>query len=155
MELINKNQVIQLSKELYKKPKINGLYFLIWKSQIVYVGSGNDVWKRITAHKQTPVKKFTKYFIMEREERDHDLFKLESEYIRQWRPIYNKTGNPDYHNDTKPLWFIYISQEESVAEISKKLGIDFQKVNNVIKGKRQKRDEIFERVRDYLENTIG
>ena len=154
MNLIDPKKILNQSKELYKKPKINGIYFLIWKNKIVYVGSGNDVWKRIKAHRQTPTKKFTKYFILECREKGLDLFNMEAEYVRQWKPIYNKTGNPDYHNNTKPLWFMYISQEESVADISKKLDIHFNIVNNVIRGKRVVEDEHYKRVKEYLENNV-
>ncbi|UII80022.1 hypothetical protein [Flagellimonas sp. CMM7] len=150
MEEITQEHIINNALELYKKPKINGLYFLISSKVIVYIGSGNDVYKRIAAHKQTRVKRFSKYFILETKEKALQLYNMETEYIAKWKPIYNKTSNPDYHNNTKPLWFIYISQDKSIADISKGLEIPFQKLSGIIKGKRMLRDETYYKVEKYM-----
>lgn len=154
MEFLSEEHIFENSKELYKKPKINGLYFLIYKTKIVYIGSGNDVHKRISAHKQTRVLRFNRYYIKELHEKGQELFNIEAKYIAHYRPIYNKTSNPDYHNNSKLIWFTYISQEKSVADIANEINERFQTVNNIIQGNRNKKDEIFLKVIKCLKINI-
>ena len=147
---VTKEEILNNAKYLFKKPKINGLYFLIWANEIVYVGSSNDVHKRLATHKKHPVQKYNKYAIIETREKGLALNRMERDIIREWKPIYNKNANPDYHDGSKPIWFAYISQDKTIAEIAREVDIEFGKVNQIIKGKRKKRDGLYEKVERYF-----
>ncbi len=157
MQTITEDQILKHSEELYKQPKINGLYFLINSKEIVYVGSGHDVYKRIEVHRIAPLLKFTKYYILRSDLKGKDLQGLEKEYIRKLKPAYNKISNPDYRDNLKPLWFKYISQKRNIRtimDISRKLGINFHIVMGVVKGTRKKKDQHYQAVSEYINSNF-
>lgn len=80
--------------ELVKNPKSKkmklvlhcGIYFLIDKKTVVYVGQSNNIMSRISGHS---VKKYTSIIYIECDKEELD--KLETDYIIAFNPKYNKT----------------------------------------------------------------
>ncbi len=65
-----------------------GVYFLIHKDTVIYVGKSVDVLRRINQHRRDKV--FQRWSVIRCER--HELNALESEYIRALRPRYNVNG---------------------------------------------------------------
>lgn len=80
-------------------PRLCGIYFLIAKGQIVYVGQSVDIHRRMAGHRDKDgviggmlEKKFDRYaWILAPE---HDLGRIERAYIQAFRPKYNLSQNP-------------------------------------------------------------
>lgn len=67
---------------------VSGVYFLIQNEIIVYVGQSTNVGRRIADHMST--KAFDRFAVIECEQ--EELSKLESHYIKEFRPILNIVG---------------------------------------------------------------
>jgi len=83
--LLNKKEIINKSKEFNNKC---GIYFLLNKTEIVYIGQSKHILNRIFAHYKDPNKIFNKYFYVEVDK--DKLDKTEAEYIIKFTPKYNK-----------------------------------------------------------------
>jgi len=147
----SKEEIIKNAINIRRPKKINGIYFLIKSKQIVYVGSGSDIRTRIESHILDKKKKFDSYYILENDLKRLSLSRLEADYIREHKPIFNRTANPDYHEGKRLVWFKYLTVKPNIAEISRELDINFQIVNGIIKENRKKKDVYFERVVKYLD----
>lgn len=93
--MLKKDYIIDNSFGL-RKPIVSGVYFLISKGSVVYVGSSVNCHERIECHRRGMMNKrikFDSYFI---EEIDGDYFRvLEMKYIKEFRPKYNVVHNND------------------------------------------------------------
>ncbi len=88
MKLLKKEEIIKGSSPLEKNPTA-GIYFLIYKENIVYVGISKESCNlRIQTHKKDN-KKFDRYFIIVCENSEEREL-LEAEYIFKFSPKYNK-----------------------------------------------------------------
>ncbi len=76
----------------YKKPIVMGVYFLINKGNIVYVGSCDNIHKRITVHYANKKAEFTDWFFEECLSRK-EMKNIEIEYIKKFTPKYNIKHN--------------------------------------------------------------
>lgn len=81
MEL-TEEEIVSHSRELTKK---EGVYFLIDVDKIVYVGQSSNCSSRIRAH--VGGKKFNRVYILH----TGDRIALETKYINQFKPKYNRT----------------------------------------------------------------
>lgn len=93
--MLSKECIINDSIRL-RKPIISGVYFLISRNKIVYVGSSVNCYERIECHRRGMMNKnikFDSYFI---ESVDGDYFRvLEAKYIKEFRPKHNVFHNND------------------------------------------------------------
>jgi hypothetical protein len=69
---------------------IAGIYFLIDKDRIVYVGQSNNIYARVRRHAHQRQKPFSRFSFIEVPL--DQLTAVESAYIRHFRPKYNMTS---------------------------------------------------------------
>jgi hypothetical protein len=78
------------------QPIRGGVYFLIWKDTIVYVGRSEDMSRRIKMHIRNNKLKFTKYFLLFLgKDEIKDIKAIERHYIDKFKPKWNITFNSD------------------------------------------------------------
>ena len=83
-----KYELISDSVEV-KREKVSGIYFLIDRGEIVYIGQSTDLQKRISHHVFSEKKRFSHYFTIPVPEEDLD--RVEADYIWKFTPRYNKS----------------------------------------------------------------
>lgn len=82
--LLDKNKIFKLSMDL---PIITGVYFLILKGTIVYVGQSVNIFQRVGVHASAQKIKFDKYYYLECKAEYLNI--LESIYIHKIKPPQN------------------------------------------------------------------
>lgn len=87
MENLSLENIINLSKNFEKD--LNGIYFLLNKNEIVYVGQTTQGLTRTFCHAKNKI--FDKYYFIPCPADKLDY--IESAYIIKFNPIYNKTIN--------------------------------------------------------------
>lgn len=86
--------LLSLRSTLFElKPK-NLVYFLIYESNVVYVGSTTCLNQRIKSHRRDLNKMFDRVLYLEFKSRDQ-MIEKESQFIRKFKPIYNKAGKTE------------------------------------------------------------
>lgn len=103
-----------------KPPKIRGVYFLIYRQMIVYVGQSADVQARLVSHLASG-KVFDSVAIIDTGERS-DRNELEAAYIVKFEPLYN-TSIP-----LNSAW----GSASTVARMGKRAGRSAQDVRDYI-----------------------
>lgn len=83
--------LIDLRTTEYKFKPITGIYYLVYKELIVYIGKSTDVQARIKTH-QKDNKKFDRVFISEFPSPEYMNY-WEADHIRTFMPYYNGKGN--------------------------------------------------------------
>ena len=88
-------------KDVIEYETIKGIYFLMNKKEVVYVGQSIDIVQRVHSHRFPTgtssgiLKEFThakyKPYDYDKETREN----LELKFIKRLKPIYNINGNPD------------------------------------------------------------
>ena len=53
VKTFDQNYILSNSED-FKKPVVSGVYVLMYRGNIIYVGSSMNVYKRIKSHKQKP-----------------------------------------------------------------------------------------------------
>jgi len=94
-----KRKEITFTEEIILKNKksinpfipIPGVYFLINKNKIVYIGRSHNILSRLFIHLKNPNKIFTHYHIIKNNFKTENSLWLESEYIMKFKPKYNST----------------------------------------------------------------
>lgn len=88
-------------KHITRPEKIEGIYFLFYKNEIIYIGKSINIYKRIYAHKMKGVC-FDSFSFLKIE--IEQLLTMEREYIKKYNPKNNIhfTGKPinKKNNDT-------------------------------------------------------
>ena len=131
--MIDKKYIIEKSKPATKKD-FSGVYFLIYKSEIVYVGSSVGVIKRINAHKKGRFL-FRRCFWIKVDEKQERL-DLEYEFIKKFNPLYNFEGNIDYYLEKKELIRTFLRKWHSTKEVANACNlIQTQLINDVVLGR--------------------
>jgi excinuclease UvrABC nuclease subunit len=82
-----------ISKAIPLTKPIKGVYFLICRGVIVYVGQSSDITFRLSAHVSNRKKEFDSYSYIESNE--VNLNNLEAKYIYEFTPFYNKQLPPN------------------------------------------------------------
>lgn len=96
--MLNKELILRLSVKPKTDPKISGVYFLVFRDEVVYVGQAVDIFARIRMHRTNRSLIFYKYFYIEYNEKDlRD--ELERKYIEMLCPKYNIDFNPKAKED--------------------------------------------------------
>jgi excinuclease UvrABC nuclease subunit len=88
MHVKNKKEIVESKKELPKKGGHGGVYFLIQKEDIVYVGKSEDYINRILNHIIERKKQFDSYSVIEIND-DLERSITEAFYITAFEPKYN------------------------------------------------------------------
>ena len=96
MNNFTKEEIISLSVPT-RREVISGVYFLINKTEIAYVGSAFDILSRIQMHKKAKKINFNKMFIIRCDPKDkRQRLSIERSYIERFKPVNNISLNPDY-----------------------------------------------------------
>lgn len=146
IDLINKvklhrmDNIIDNSIDI-KKPVISGVYFLIYQTRIVYIGSSYDVYLRMETHKKNSRLRFNKYFIhpiytVLKVGKEKDALKeLEKKYIIKYKPRFNFKDNPDYKNGKKEVLRTYLNEFKNLQEVVDlcEIKITTAKVSNALR----------------------
>lgn len=107
MNLLNKNKILNLCvpKELRPPQGQKGIYFLINKNEIVYIGSSfKDMRKRIRLHSYKKNWFFDKLVTLSYLDINIcDLLLQEAKYIKKYQPRYNIEGV----KRKNPIWGLY------------------------------------------------
>lgn len=140
IETIIKNRTI-----IKKEKAISGVYFLISKEQIVYVGTSCDIMERIKAHQKKPRLHFDSYSYIEIKDTKERKEK-EIEYIKTLRPLFNFADNPDYEEGKKELLLLYLRNFTSTKEISMLCGVSRNYIINLIYGREGVPDHMKEKI---------
>ena len=83
--------ILENKKSINSVYPIRGIYFLIDKEEIVYIGKSKDIHFRISTHLENPDKIFTHYYIIKTNLKTNRSLWLESEYIMKFKPKYNSS----------------------------------------------------------------
>lgn len=100
----NSKHISTLSDDLNN----SGIYFLIYREQIVYVGITTNLTRRMINHKKDDAYVFERYFYHFSSERTHMFSMMEKLYIDFFMPIYNIKENKLY----KEIHFKRICEEK-------------------------------------------
>lgn len=96
--MLEKEMIVRLSVKIKKEPIIQGIYFLLYNDEIVYIGQAIDILARIKMHRSNPRLKFLKYFYIEYNSKE-ERTRLEKKYIENFCPKYNIEYNPKARQD--------------------------------------------------------
>lgn len=95
IELFDTEHIVD-NKENNDKPIISGIYILMDRTKIVYVGSSINIHQRIKQHRKTKKMMFNYWFIHPVYNRDafisntrEALLRIEKAYIEKYNPKYN------------------------------------------------------------------
>ena len=150
--IIAKQKILERAKVFNTPPVIEGVYFLINKrNEIIYIGSSTDCYKRINTHRKNKRMRFDRQYIIKRKDKRKRLI-LETEYIKLYKPRFNRTDNPDYHRGKKVLWFTYLQKDCTYNDIAKLIGSSPNTAINIILGTRKTKDELYYKVYDAVMN---
>lgn len=123
-------------------PAISGVYFLIRKGELIYIGSSDDINKRLKHHKKHSFFKFDKFSIYPLPLYNNLLKRTERECIKKFKPKYNCQYNPDYQNGEKRVWFTFIKQWQSYKLVAEECGVSLGTVSRVINERPKKGDNV-------------
>ena len=93
MEIMKEEEIIRDKREITEP--LWGIYFLLKKDKIVYVGESNNCHARIWTHIEERKKDFDSWGFLE-EKDNPKRWRLEREYIKKFKPEYNSVC---YKND--------------------------------------------------------
>jgi len=74
-----------------------GIYFLIYKKEIVYVGQSCNAMNRIYQHRKNRKLRFSSYYILYLDEiSNEERLEVEIKYIALFKPEHNRKDNPNF-----------------------------------------------------------
>jgi len=88
--MLDKNEILNMKKELPDEKEFIWIYFLIYRDQIVYIGKTNSGYNRILQHIRKGDKLFDSYSYVTVPIEDAD--DLEFQYLNKFKPKLNKYG---------------------------------------------------------------
>ena len=87
--LATKETILKNKKSIDLLQPCPGVYILINKNEIVYVGKSDDILLRLRHHLKDPNKIFTHYYIIKTNFKTKKSNWLEGEFIMKFKPRYN------------------------------------------------------------------
>lgn len=123
-------------------PKISGIYFLIYKGELIYIGSSDDIQKRFKTHRKYSFFKFDAFTIYPLPYRSSGIIRTEMELIKKFKPKYNCQYNPDFEAGEKRVWFTFIKHWKSYDLVANECGVSAVSVNRVVNERPNKRDDV-------------
>ena len=130
--------------------KINCVYFLIHKEEILYIGSTKDFRGRLKMHLSNSQIYFTSVYKIHVVETCNSTKKLERRYVEKFKPKFNKQWNNDFLNGKNKLWFNYLTHYKSYRELGDICGVDSAVASSVVNKKRKTKDEKYYKVFNHL-----
>ena len=154
MELrASKSDILNNAIRITKPPIIKGIYFLLFNKEIVYIGSSQDFMHRLKMHRDERKIVFNGYHVIKIDNiRGRKLVAVENQYIKLYKPRFNRTANPDYLNKKKVLWFTFLKKFNTYKQVSVLSGVPLSTTNYIISGKRTVKDETYRKVFDAVMN---
>lgn len=150
--MIELNEILE-NKERIVRYNFGGIYFLICKSKIVYVGKATySIEDRLNIHRAKKRMTFDSISVIKCDLSELNL--LEKYYIAKFTPKYNFTDNPAaVNNDRYTCFSIIHNKYDSMAHLSSEIGINATTLR-IAMDPTSKLDEyqqsVFENVRDFL-----
>lgn len=123
-------------------PTIRGVYFLIYKKELIYIGSSDDIAKRLKQHRKSSFFRFDSYSIYPAHNREKNIKTVEKTCIQKFKPKYNCMYNPDYEAGIKRVWFTFIKHWKSYDLVAKECGVSVGSVKRVVNEHPKKWDNI-------------
>lgn len=120
------NEILE-SAQRFEDYEYAGIYFLVFKGEVVYVGSSVNLGTRLFAHRKDTRKKFHTFTII----RYDDIQQMrvdEVTYIQKLKPKYNFYYNPDSSDYKRILYSKYL-KIKNVYFWLKENNLDRDKVN--------------------------
>lgn len=110
-------------KHITRPEKIEGVYFLFYKNEIIYIGKSINIYKRIYAHKMKGVC-FDSFSFL-KIEIEH-LLTMEREYIKKYKPKNNVhfTGKTKSNKANNNLITITVQLEDESHEFLKAFSLE-------------------------------
>lgn len=152
--------MIELNEILEKKERIvrydfGGIYFLICKSKVVYVGKATySIEDRLNIHRSRRRMKFDSIYVIKCDTSELNL--LEKQYIAKFTPKYNFTDNPAaMNNDRYKCFSIIHNKYKSMNHLSEEIHINATTLRVVMDPTNELdtyQQAIFDNVREFLFN---
>ena len=114
---------------------LKGVYFLINKNKIVYVGASKNTEKRIYFHRKKNAMRFDSYYILCLDLEMDAIFKIESMWIDKLRPKYNVRDNFNCILDKPDYFKIAIKKHKRISNLANVLGLSTTTVYAVLHSK--------------------
>lgn len=146
--MLTENEILN-NKIPLKEKDFMGVYFLIQKNKIVYVGSSLTVIDRINTHRNNNRMLFDSWFYIKHLDEEKMRFE-EYQYILTLKPRYNVQYNSDYENDRMILFATFRKRYKSLFEFSNDIGISMATLNCVFDLKKKVKQEYIDKVRKFL-----
>ena len=138
----------------YGKPMINGVYFLIYKNEIVYIGRSKNIKNRLKQHKKSILFKFDSYsFYHVHRLSKESTYVIEKACIKKYKPKYNISCNPDCESGLKKVWFTFVSQWKSYRKVAEECNLPISMVERTLMGENKKKNDTEENIK-LIERTI-
>lgn len=143
----------------FEKPVVPGVYFLIRKDKVVYVGKSLDCHKRLHIHRKNRKMNFSFYYIhridrcgLNKKEHNKVLLNMEEFYIRKFEPRYNFGGNPLYITGYRFYYRKYFKSNKTMQQLADDLEVELNQISSVIYlGDESKVDEpVKDKIKRYL-----
>jgi len=147
--LLSKSAIVDMGYS--HTEKLNCVYFLIYKDEILYIGSTKDFRSRLRMHASNSQIFFTSVYTIEVEERlGRGRKQLERKYVEKFSPKFNKQWNEDFLSGKNKLWYNYITHFNSYRELGKICGVDEGVARSVVNNLRKAKDEKYYKVYDKV-----
>jgi len=112
--MIKKEKIINNSVDV--SCNSSGIYFLIDKGIIVYVGESGNATTRVYTHKKNRLIEFSSYYILLlKGSSKAERLAIEIKYIELYNPKYNRKDNPKF-----TLPFLYNKEEPHLKNLMRK-----------------------------------
>jgi len=150
--MISKEKIIQYSSKFSNNRP--GVYFLIFRNEVVYVGQSCNAMNRIYHHRRDRRLKFSSYYILYLDHLSNEKrLEVEKKYITILKPEFNIKDNPIYQHDETILYAAFKDKFENYLEAEKVLGYSTTTIRNVVMGVDVVSFTTRNRVTEYLLNN--
>jgi len=147
--LLSKSDIVDMGYS--HTEKLNCVYFLIYKDEILYIGSTKDFRSRLRMHASNPQIFFTSVYTIEVVEiLGMGRKQLERKYVEKFKPKFNKQWNEDFLSGKNKIWYNYITHFNSYRELGKACGVDEGVARSVVNNLRKAKDEKYYQVYNKL-----
>lgn len=146
--MMTENEILN-NKIEFEKYNFQGVYFLINKNKIIYIGSSISVGTRLYMHRKNKRIKFDSWYYI-KFPCLVDLRFYEAKYIYELRPRYNIEFNPDYENIRMILFAKFRYEYLSISNLSNEIGLSITTLTNIFDLKKEVKDYHVKRLIEFL-----
>lgn len=152
--MIDINHILE-NKERVVRYDFSGIYFLICKDKVIYVGKASySIEDRLNTHRSRKRMKFDSIYAIRADRNEID--QLEKLYIEKYTPKFNFIDNPiATDNDRYTCFSLIHNKYTSMNKLSEEIGINASTLRAVIDPTielDEYQKSIFEKVKDHLLN---